>query len=47
MIEKIKAITDVEGFVLNAQAIVDILKVILEEIFAFIGESEGWVEAAE
>lgn len=45
MIEKIKAITDVEGFELNAQAIVDILKVVLEEIFGFINKSEGYVEA--
>lgn len=45
MIAKIKAITDVEGFELNAQAIVDILKVILDEIFSFISKSEGYPEA--
>ena len=40
MIEKIKAITDVEGFELNAESIVAILNVILEEIFAFILNTE-------
>ncbi len=42
MLEKIKAITDAEGFELNAQAIVDILKIILDEIFAFISKEEGY-----
>lgn len=45
IIDQIKEITDVEGFVLDGQAIVDILAIILNAIFGFILGLEYGVEA--
>ena len=42
IIAKIKAITDKPDFKLDAQAIVDILNVVLEAIFGFVAKEEGY-----
>ena len=44
MLEKIKAIINADDFKLDAATIVELLNIILTEIFGFIRESEGWVE---
>ncbi len=44
MLEKIKEIINAEDFELNAKTIVELLNIILDEIFGFIRKSEGWVE---